>query len=232
MHERDIYQTENGPLAVIPIHHATFIMEWNAEVICCDPVGGADRFAGLPDPTLVILTHHHADHLDADTLRAVLNNDTAIMAPNIVLDQLPADLSERVTLMANGDKKRWHDIGIEAVPMYNTTPERQQYHEKGVGNGYLFDFAGTRVYLASDTEPTSEMDELGEIVVAFFPMNLPFTMTPDQVIACIKKTAPRYVYPFHYRRSPYDKRESQPVELKKLMPRNSKTEILERNWYR
>lgn len=230
MYERDSYPTAAGPLAITPVHHASFVMEWNGEVICCDPVG-ADRFAGLADPTLVILTHHHGDHLDADALRAVLKDDTPIIGPQIVVDELPADLGARVTLMANGETTRWHEIGIEAVPMYNTTPERQKFHVKGVGNGYVFDFAGTRVYLASDTEPTPEMDGLGKIDIAFFPMNLPFTMTPDQVVACIEKTAPAYVYPFHYRRSPYETRESEPSDLTALMPKDSETQIVERAWY-
>ena len=230
MYARDTYQTATGPLVIVPIHHATFIMEWNGEAIFCDPVGGGERFAGLPDPTLVVLTHHHGDHLDADTLRAVLGEHTKIIAPKIVLDQLPAELAARTTLMANGDKTRWHEIGIEAIAMYNTTPERQKYHEKHVGNGYLFDFAGTRVYLASDTEPTPEMDGLGEIDIAFFPMNLPYTMTPDQVVACIKKTAPRFAYPFHYR-FPFDQPGFEPSDVTKLLPEGSGTEIVERDWY-
>ena len=230
MTQRDTYQTAAGPLAITPIHHATFVMEWNGETIYCDPVGDKARFTDFAAPTLVILTHHHGDHLDLDTLGAVMGKDTHIIAPKIVCDQLPQDLLARTTQMANGELTRWHDISIRAVAMYNTTPDRQKYHEKGVGNGYLFDFAGTTVYLASDTEPTPEMDDLGKIDIAFFPMNLPYTMTPDQVVACIEKTAPRYVYPFHYR-FPFDEPAREPSDLTALMPKDSGTEIVERDWY-
>ncbi|AEQ53148.1 MBL fold metallo-hydrolase [Pelagibacterium halotolerans] len=230
MTQRDTYETAKGPLAITPIHHATFVMEWAGETIYCDPVGDTARFAGFPAPTLVILTHHHGDHLDLETLNAVLGDDTEIIAPKIVYDQLPENLIARTTQMANGELTRWHDIPIRAVAMYNTTPDRQKYHEKGVGNGYLFDFAGTTVYLASDTEPTPEMDDLGRIDIAFFPMNLPYTMTPDQVVTCIAKTAPRYVYPFHYR-FPFDKPGNEPSDLTALLAEGSKTEIVERDWY-
>ena len=230
MNERDTYETPSGPLGITPIHHATFVMEWNAETIYCDPIGGAARFAAFPAPTLVILTHHHGDHLDLETLDAVMSEETHIIAPRIVFDQLPEDLAARTTLMANGQTIEWHGITIRAVAMYNTTPDRQKYHEKGVGNGYLFDFAGTVVYLASDTEPTPEMDDLGKIDIAFFPMNLPYTMTPDQVVACIEKTAPRYVYPFHYR-FPFDEPAREPSDLTALTPKDSGTEIVERDWY-
>ena len=230
MKERDTYDTPAGPLVIAPIHHATFVMEWSGETIYCDPVGDPARFADFAAPTLIILTHHHGDHLELETLGAVIGEDTQIIAPRIVYDQLPEDMVVRTTLMANGETTEWHGITIRAVAMYNTTPDRQKYHEKGVGNGYLFDFAGTVVYLASDTEPTPEMDDLGKIDIAFFPMNLPYTMTPDQVLTCIEKTAPRYVYPFHYR-FPFDKPGKEPSDLTALMPKGSNTEIVERDWY-
>lgn len=229
MYERDSYQTAAGPLVIIPIHHASFVMEWNGETIYCDPVD-ADRFADLPAPTLIVLTHHHGDHLDAEALEKLAGEDTAIIAPRIVHQKLPAEIAGRTRVMANGDKTRWHDIGIEAIAMYNTTPERQKFHEKGVGNGYLFDFAGTVVYLASDTEPTPEMERLGKIDIAFFPMNLPYTMTPDQVVECIEKTEPGYAYPFHYR-FPFDEPGFEPAELAALVPAGTKTQIVERDWY-
>ncbi len=230
MFERDEIETPQGPLVIIPIHHATLVMEWNGEVIYCDPVGGAKRYQSLARPTLIILTHHHGDHLDIATLDALVTEGVKLVAPKIVLDQLPSDIAARTTLMANGDKTEINGIGLKAIAMYNTTPERLKYHEKGVGNGYLFDFAGIRVYLASDTEPTPEMDRLGPLDVAFFPMNLPYTMTPDQVVACIEKTQPRIAYPFHYR-FPFDKIGTEPQDLLKLVPSGSHTEVRVRNWY-
>ena len=230
MYERDSYQTAAGPLVIIPIHHASLVMEWNGETIYCDPVGDGERFADLPAPTLIVLTHHHDDHLDIEALRRLIGQETTIIAPETVRQKLPAEIASRARVMANGDSTRWHDIGIEAVAMYNTTPEREKFHEKGVGNGYLFDLAGTVVYLASDTEPTPEMERLGRIDIAFFPMNLPYTMTPDQVVECIAKTRPRYAYPFHYR-FPFDKPGFEPAELAALLPRDAETKIVERDWY-
>lgn len=230
MYERDSYETSAGPLIVIPIHHATFVMEWNGETIYCDPVGDPDRFSDLAPPTLIVLTHHHEDHLDIEVLRRLVGEGTAVIAPEMVHEKLPPEIAGKTTVLANGETTRWHEIGIEAIPMYNTTPERQKFHQKGAGNGYLFDFAGTMVYLASDTEPTAEMDRLGKVDIAFFPMNLPYTMTPEQVFACIEKTEPRYVYPFHYR-FPFDEPAFEPANLADLMPEGAQTRIVERDWY-
>lgn len=230
MHQQDSYQTQAGPLVVTPILHASFVMEWKGEAIYCDPIGGKARYEGLPEPTLIILTHHHDDHIDIETLEALVTDKTEIIAPQVAIEKLTPELVNRTNVMGNGETLRWHDVDIRAVPMYNTTPERAKFHEKGVGNGYVFDFAGTKVYLASDTEPTPEMEGLGPIDIAFFPMNLPYTMTPDQVLACIEKTRPQYVYPFHYR-FPFDTPAREPAELAALLPADSGTRVVERDWY-
>lgn len=231
MNRPDTYETAKGPLEITPVQHATFTMNWDGLTIVCDPVGDPEQFSYLKEaPGLVVLTHHHGDHFSLETLLALASDGTRLVAPQIVFDQLPPQLAARTTLMANGDTTEIAGIRITATAMYNVTPERQKYHAKGVGNGYLFDFAGTKVYLASDTEPTPEMDSLGPVDIAFFPMNLPYTMTPDQVVVAIGKTNPRYVYPFHYR-SPSDEPDTEPQALIDAMPPRSTTQIVVRDWY-
>ncbi|SDG19338.1 MBL fold metallo-hydrolase [Pelagibacterium luteolum] len=231
MTDRDTYETAKGPLEIAPIHHASFAVQWNDKTILVDPVGSLERYKEFGQPDLIVFTHHHGDHFDLETLNGVIAPDTRILAPDVVAEQLPEALAERTQIMANGDSGDVLGIPVHAIAMYNTTPDRQKYHEKGVGNGYLFDFAGTTLYLASDTEPTPEMDDLGPIDIAFFPMNLPYTMTPDQVVTCIEKTTPKFAYPFHYR-FPFDEKGTEPEALIAIMPGNSATKIVARDWYR
>jgi L-ascorbate metabolism protein UlaG (beta-lactamase superfamily) len=54
------------------------------------------------------------------------------------------------------------------------------------------------VYVAGDTENTPEMKALRHIDIAFLPMNLPYTMTPDQVADAAKAFRPKVLYPYHY----------------------------------
>ena len=49
------------------------------------------------------------------------------------------------------------------------------------GLGYILTIGGKRFYIAGDTENTPEMKALKNIDVAFLPMNLPYTMTPEMV---------------------------------------------------
>jgi L-ascorbate metabolism protein UlaG (beta-lactamase superfamily) len=39
---------------------------------------------------------------------------------------------------------------------------------------------------------------LKDIDIAFLPMNLPYTMTPDMVADAVKAFEPRILYPYHF----------------------------------
>jgi len=52
--------------------------------------------------------------------------------------------------------------------------------------------------VAGDTENTPEMKALNNIDIAFLPMNLPYTMTPEMVADAAKAFKPKILYPYHY----------------------------------
>ena len=94
------------------------------------------------------------------------------------------------------------DIRIKAVPAYNIVrgPDPMtKYHPKGLFNGYVITMGNDRIYVAGDTEVTPEMKGLKNITAAFLPMNLPYTMTPQEAAAGARAFAPKVVYPYHYR---------------------------------
>jgi L-ascorbate metabolism protein UlaG (beta-lactamase superfamily) len=194
---QDRVATDRGDLVVHPINHATFLLEWNGKTFCVDPVGGATRFAGKPRPDAILLTDIHGDHLDLATLASLVTPDTLLVAPAAVAEKLGADLRAHLTVLGNGATGLVAGVAIEALPMYNTTPERRNYHAKGRGNGYLLTFGNRRVYVSGDTEDIPEMRALKDIDVAFLCMNLPYTMTIDQAAAAVAAFRPRIVYPYH-----------------------------------
>ena len=84
--------------------------------------------------------------------------------------------------------------------MYNLRPEPRfpdVFHTKGRSNGYVVTLAGTRIYVAGDTACTPEMRALSAIDIAFLPMNLPATMSPEDAAACATAFRPEIVYPYH-----------------------------------
>ncbi len=54
------------------------------------------------------------------------------------------------------------------------------------------------MYIAGDTEGTPDMRALKNIDVAFIPMNLPYTMTPEEAADAVRAFHPKVVYPYHY----------------------------------
>lgn len=103
--------------------------------------------------------------------------------------------------MKNGDTKTVEGIKVEAVPAYNLVHKRdsgEPFHPKGIGNGYVLTFEDVRVYIGGDTENFPEMKQLTDIDIAFLPMNLPYTMTPEMVADAVRMFNPRILYPYHY----------------------------------
>jgi L-ascorbate metabolism protein UlaG (beta-lactamase superfamily) len=194
----------DGELIVHPVNHATLVLGWKGLAVYVDPVGGAGRFSSLPAPDLVLLTDLHGDHLDLETLKVLVGENTAIIAPSATIKRLPDTLRTWAKTLDNGQTNSLLGLKVEAIPAYNLTPERQKYHAKGRGNGYVLTFGETRVYLSGDTEDTPEMRSLKDIHVAFLCMNLPYTMTVEQAAAAVRAFRPKIVYPYHYRGSDLD----------------------------
>jgi L-ascorbate metabolism protein UlaG (beta-lactamase superfamily) len=220
----DPVATGEGPLIIHPVSHATFAMSWDGKVLYNDPVGGADAFSGLPKPDLILLSDIHGDHFDVGTLQAVVQASTQLVAPAAVAEKLPQELRAKTTVLANGDKQSLLGLTIEAVPMYNTTPDRLQYHTKGRGNGYVLGIGGKRIYISGDTEDIPEMRALEEIDVAFICFNLPYTMTEEQAASAVRAFKPKIVYPYHYRGSDVDK-------FKSLVGQDLGIEVRTGHWY-
>lgn len=185
-------------LQVTPITHASLILQSGETVIYADPTGGAAAYAGQPAPTMVVVTDIHGDHLNADTIAAVIGEATLIV-PQAVKDQLPTELAARAVVMANGDVIEQQGSTLTAIPMYNLPEASDSRHVKGRGNGYVIEKDGLRMYIAGDTAGTPEMRALKDIDIAFIPMNPPFTMTVEEAADAVLAFQPAQVYPYHYR---------------------------------
>ena len=147
----------------------------------------------------VLVTHEHQDHLDRAALGNILKPDT-----ELILSRKGAEAFGKGKAMANGETATVLGIPLRAVPAYNIIHKRdtgQPYHPKGEGNGYILTFGDTTVYIAGDTENTPEMKALTGITIAFLPMNLPYTMTPEMVADAARAFRPKIVYPYHYGRT-------------------------------
>jgi L-ascorbate metabolism protein UlaG (beta-lactamase superfamily) len=214
-------------LKVIPIYHASLILDWG-KIIYVDPAWNIDLYENKPSPDLVLITDIHFDHLNVDVLKS-LKGEFLIMAPKAVYDEFTDDLKQKTKILNNFEETNFEDFKISALPMYNLTPERLEFHPKGRGNGYLIEKDNFRVYIAGDTEDIPEMRNLKNIDIAFLPMNLPWTMSVEQAASAVLEFKPKKVYPYHYRG---EKGFSDINKFKELVEKENKDiEVILVNWY-
>lgn len=198
-HAADVFPTANGEIAVYPIAHASFVMTTPAGVIYVDPVGDAAAYADQPAPDMIVITHEHGDHFNAETLAAIVGDSTPMIVNPTVFGMLPEEMQTRAMTLANGERGEMNGVAVDAIPAYNITEDRLNFHPQGRDNGYVMTIDGFRVYVSGDTEDVPEMRALGNIDLAFVCMNLPFTMDANAAADAVNEFAPKAVYPYHYR---------------------------------
>jgi L-ascorbate metabolism protein UlaG (beta-lactamase superfamily) len=194
--QTDTINTSAGSVAITFIGHGSLMLSWNGKVIHIDPLSRLADYGTMPPADLILITHHHGDHLDPAAIKKITREGTIL-----VLTAKCAETVKDGIVMKNGDARDFSGIKVDAVPAYNLVhhaPEGGPYHPKGEGNGYILTIGKTRIYVAGDTENTPEMKALRNIDVAFLPMNLPYTMTPEMVADAVKAFKPKIFYPYHY----------------------------------
>ena len=220
---------QNSAIKIIPIEHATAVLEWNDIVIYIDPVGGAETFEGQKQPDLILITDIHGDHFSLETLQALNTEKSKIMVPEAVADKLPTEFTPQIDVLNNGESKERYGINVEAIPMYNLREEAKGFHKIGRGNGYVLNMGDQRIYFSGDTEDIPEMRALKNIDIAFVCMNLPYTMTVESAVDAVLEFKPKQVYPYHYRGRPDV---SDIVKFKELVnSENSEIEVVQLDWY-
>lgn len=194
--EKDTFTTSKGELTITFIGHGTLMMEHAGKVIHIDPVPMFADYKTLPKADLILVTHGHGDHLNAETINLLKKEGTEVVIAGVCA----AKYSEG-KVIKNGESGTFAGLKVDAVPAYNIKHMRSEgnpFHPKGEGNGYVIHFGDKKVYVAGDTENIPEMAELKNIDIAFLPMNLPYTMTPEMVAAAAKSFNPKILYPYHY----------------------------------
>jgi L-ascorbate metabolism protein UlaG (beta-lactamase superfamily) len=192
----DKIPTSAGVVEMHFIGHGSLMFKVNGTVIYIDPVRSSGNYEFLPKADIILVTHEHGDHLDAELVGKLKKQGTLVFCNKNSAKTLTSALT-----MSAGSRQEVKGIVIEAVEAYNIVNERapgQPFHPKGQGIGYILTIGGKRFYIAGDTENTPEMKALKNIDVAFLPMNLPYTMTPEMVADAARAFRPKILYPYHY----------------------------------
>ena len=197
-YEVDVFKTKSGK--TVKFHalvHASIRMEYDGREIEIDPVTKLGNktidYAAMPKANYIFVTHEHGDHFDKEALKQLSDEKT-----KLIMNKRCAEMYGAGEIMENGQTATFDGIQVEAVPAYNTTEGRTQFHPKGRDNGYILTIDGLRVYFAGDTEDIPEMASIKDIDIAFLPCNQPYTMTTEQLVKAAKTIKPKVLFPYHY----------------------------------
>ena len=195
----ETFFTDGGlPVRVTLIKHGTLEIVYQGLSIHIDPVSGlsipTDYATEFPKADVILVTHEHGDHFDRKALEALGAN-----ADNLVTNARVAEMLGWGAVMANGDSRELPaGIHLDAVPAYNYSEGRTNFHPQGRDNGFILTLDGLRIYVAGDTEDIPEMAGIKDIDVAFLPVNQPYTMTVDQCVHAAEMIQPKVLIPYHF----------------------------------
>lgn len=197
--EVDEFKTESGKeVKLHALVHSSIRIEFGSLELYIDPVRQLGNrtidYTSMPQADFIFVTHEHGDHYDKDAIKQLSKVGT-----RFITNRRCADMQGYGLVLKNGDKEDLNlGIKVEAVPAYNTSEGRTQFHPKGRDNGYILNLDGLRIYIAGDTEDIPEMADIHDIDIAFLPCNQPYTMTPDQLIKAARVIKPKVLFPYHY----------------------------------
>lgn len=192
------FETDAGTLNVTPLGHASVLLELGDMVIHIDPWSNVADYSAQPDADWVWVTHEHGDHLDVEAIGEITKDGTQFLMDSRTAEA--SGLTENVTIVANGESLEVDGINIITVPAYNVVRERdngQKYHPEGWYNGFVLEIGDFRMHFGGDTECVPEFAEVGPLNVSFLPINLPFTMPPEEAAACYRVLNPEIAIPYH-----------------------------------
>ena len=198
-YEVDVFKTKSGKtLKFHALVHSSIRIEYEGQEIEIDPVMKMGNktidYASMPKADYLFVTHEHGDHFDKEAIKTLSDAETQLIMNGRCVEMYGAG-----KVMKNGEKiELAKDFTVEAVPAYNITEGRTQFHPKGRDNGYILTIDGLRIYIAGDTEDIPEMESIKNIDIAFLPCNQPYTMTTEQLVKAAKTIQPKVLFPYHY----------------------------------
>lgn len=193
------FSTKSGEkVKITMIQHGSISIDYQNYIIQIDPVSKIGQtevdYSSFPKANVILITHEHSDHLSLSTIQAISNESTVLLLNNSSFNQIKTG-----KVISNGQQiELSHGIKIDAVPAYNSTPDRQNFHSKGNGNGYVLTIDGLRIYVSGDTEEIPEMSQLKDIDVAFLSTKLPYAMSVEQCLKVARTIAPKVLIPYHF----------------------------------
>lgn len=176
--------------------HSSICIRSGEQVVYVDPY----QISTAPhDASLVLVTHSHFDHLDPDSLRAVMGGDTCFAAPANTVEELAGAgvPASRIVSVFPGERYEIAGIPVETVAAYNLNKQFHPRENRWVG--YVVEIADARIYICGDTDDTPEARAVNCDVVCV-PVGGTYTTSAQEAAMLVAgmNPAPKLAIPEHY----------------------------------
>jgi len=180
-----------------------------------DPIDGLPE--ELEEADLILVTHHHKDHVKRVTVNRLLRPDTLVVAPKRCTKELGYDMK----VIEPGEEITLGAVKVKAVKAYNTEKgsSTRKVHHEGDGVGYLLTVESRTIYHAGDTDLIPEMKKLGPVDVALLPIGGTFTMNVREATEAVTAIKPKIAISMHQLRA-------DPYEFKKKVEARTDTKVV------
>ncbi len=148
----------------------------------------------LNDADYIFITHDHYDHYDRESIQNIIKDDTIIIAPQILEEEVKT-LSKKVVIVFPNKSYEVEGLKFSTVRAYNIN---KKFHPKEANYvGYILTFEGLTYYIMGDTDALEENKNI-KVDVCFVPIGGHFTMDYFEASQYINEIKPRKVIPIHY----------------------------------
>lgn len=151
----------------------------------------------VSDADYIFITHDHFDHLDIQSLKNVMNEDTVVMIPASVplITLEPVVREDQVIALYPNEQYYIDDMSVLTIPSYNVNKD---FHKK-IYNwlGYVIELNQEKIYVAGDTDINEDVKKV-ECDVALVPIGGTYTMTYQEAAELVNTIKPKHVIPTHY----------------------------------
>ena len=177
---------QNPPDSLTWVGHATFVVQWSGQVVITDPLFSqraavvkrknppAFGPSALPDGFIVLISHNHYDHLDSDSLEALLPRASLVLCPLGLADWLKDLGAQDVRELDWWQSVEVGGTRFTSLPVQHWSRRFGQSYNQTLWCSWLMERSGQKIYYGADSGYFVGYREFGKrfpnIDLALLPM--------------------------------------------------------------